>query len=524
MMLLFFSALAVFLMIMLPLGLAILLRRQRFVPWWLFCLGMVTFVGSQVYHIPLNNWLTDIGILGEVRADAPRFWQTAVILGLSAGLSESIARAIGYGLLHRWQKAQDWHASLMIGLGHGGIEAMLVGAVLLGASMTSLFALQSADASALDMSTEQFALLETQWQLLNGSPWLVLASVLERMIAITLHITLSVLVWCAVQQRAPLYFVVAVLYHALFDSVAVYAGQMIESIWVLEGIFILLALPSVVWLVSGWQKQERPFQPQRAILTDLILLKTATAHELFYQWRTRRILIICVVFLLFGLGSPLLAKFTPEIIRNLDGVEQFADLIADPSIDDAMAQYIKNITQFGFLLAIVLGMGMVAREKERGTVAMILSKPLPRWVFIMSKFFAQMLVYLLGFTIATLGAYYYTTILFEPFVLGAFLLGNLLLWLWLLTYSAVTILASTLAKSTGSSAGIALAGAIFLLIFGGLPVVGAVSPSGLVAWASQLGLPTIASTQANGGALVMSVVLIVVCLLTAVATFEVQEL
>ena len=39
--------------------------------------------------------------------------------------------------------------------------------------------------------------------------------------------------------------------------------------------------------------------------------------ELTEQWRTRRLLIVAAVLIVFGLGSPLLAKVTPEILRSV---------------------------------------------------------------------------------------------------------------------------------------------------------------------------------------------------------------
>jgi len=186
-----------------------------------------------------------------------------------------------------------------------------------------------------------------------------------------------------------------------------------------------------------------------------------------------------------------------------------------------MAQYIKNITQFGFILAIVIGMSAVAGEKERGTAAIILSKPLPRWAFLMSKFVAQTAVFAVAFLMAGLGAYYYTTLLFEPIPFLPFMVGNGLLFVWLLIFSAVTLLASTIARTTAVSAGIAFGGAMVLMLAGSIPKWGAIAPSGLVAWASTLGTGDIAP---NGGALAMAGVLIVVLGITAVAVFEKQEL
>ena len=51
-MILFTYFLSISLMIILPIVLAILLRRRFAVPWWLFCLGMLTFVSSQLLHFP----------------------------------------------------------------------------------------------------------------------------------------------------------------------------------------------------------------------------------------------------------------------------------------------------------------------------------------------------------------------------------------------------------------------------------------------------------------------------------------
>src|SRR5690606_3229906 len=116
---------------------------------------------------------------------------------------------------------------------------------------------------------------------------------------------------------------------------------------------------------------------------------------------------------------------------------------------DAIAQYIENLTQFGFIIALLLGMGAVAGEKEQGTASILLSKPLPRGIFVLSKFVAQASAYLLGFLLAALAAYYYTRLLFEPLAIGAFLFGNLLLWVWLLCYASVTLLGSVLGRTTG---------------------------------------------------------------------------
>ena len=99
--------------------------------------------------------------------------------------------------------------------------------------------------------------------------------------------------------------------------------------------------------------------------------------ELTEQGRTKRFLIVAAVLVLFGLTSPLLAKFTPELLKSIPNIPAgLAELIPAPSVADAVGQYIKNMSQFGILLAVLMSMGMVAQEKERGSAAMLLTHPI----------------------------------------------------------------------------------------------------------------------------------------------------
>jgi ABC-2 type transport system permease protein len=518
-------------MILLPLILAIAWRRRYMVPWWLFCTGMLTFVMSQLYHFPLNDWLTELGLIGQVAPGAPALLRTAAVLGLSAGFSESVARAIAYWVLFRRNgrshsdriSGQSWTDGVMLGLGHGGIEAMGLIAVVTAASISSLRALRGVDLATLDLSPAQLSALNMQLELLHSSPWLLFVPLVERAIAILLHVILSLLVWSAFRRRNPSYLLLAILYHALVDGTLIYVGQYVRNSWLLEGILATMLLPGLLW-IWRWVPRVGASTPRhvRTNIAQLRLFVAALRKELQQQWHTKRMLVVLSVFMLFGLGSPLIAKFTPELLRTIEGAEQFADLIPTPSAEDAMDQYVKNITQFGFIIALLLGMGAVAGEKERGMTAMILSKPMPRWSFVVSKFVAQALVYALGFLLAALGAHYYTLILFDGFNLSLFLVSNALLWVWLLVFAAITLLGSTIGQTTAAASGMALLGSVLLLLAGSLPKIGAFAPSGLVAWASQLGLG--GNVTANSGALVANIVIIVVSLITAVAVFETQEL
>lgn len=513
---------SILLMILLPILLAALFHRRYQAPWLLFGIGTLTFIGSQVVHLPLNELLYRWNILPKTFVDTEGIplWQVGLLLGLTAGLCEETARAAGFWLLKTFRKLDD---GVLMGIGHGGVESMIFGGVLTAATVSSLIPMIGSDLSSLNLTADQLSALTVQLDALSGAPLLAAASpLLERLLAMTLHVILSVMVLQAFRKRNAAYYVAAVVYHMLVDAGAVYLSVNVSNHWLVELAFAGIILPGVVWLALLWRAEAHPKHASQPFGVQWDLFLVSVRKELIQQWRTRRFLVVMAVFVLFGLTSPLVAKLVPDIIKNVAGAEQFADLIPTPSAVDAMAQYVKNITQFGFMLAVLLGMNAVAGEKEAGTAAMILSKPMPRWAFVLSKFTAQSLVYLSAYFVAGLGAYYYTIIIFGSLDALTFLGINLLLLLWLLTFVGASLLGSVIGSSIASAAGVGIGLAVAFLLAGNIPGYGQLFPGGLVAWASALGANM--PMPANGGALAASFVLIVLCLMWSVALFERQEI
>jgi ABC-2 type transport system permease protein len=248
---------------------------------------------------------------------------------------------------------------------------------------------------------------------------------------------------------------------------------------------------------------------------------TALHKEFLEQRRTRKFLIALVVLALFGMTSPLLAKMTPQLMTMVPGGEAFVGLIPEPTINDAVAQYIKNVTQFGILLALVFSMGAVAVEKDKGTAAMILSKPMPRGSFLLAKFSSLTLTFIIAVAVAGIAAYYYTYFLFGKLNLLNWLILNGLVILYLLVYVAITLLYSTLTRTQYVAIALSFGTMIFLGILGSLPGFGVNLPDSLISNASLLmsGYPV-----TNWTGLWVSLGIIIVSLTTAWMAFRKQEL
>lgn len=248
---------------------------------------------------------------------------------------------------------------------------------------------------------------------------------------------------------------------------------------------------------------------------------TALRKELMEQWRSYRLLIVGAVLIVFGMTSPLLAKLTPELVKLVPEGESLAALIPAPTAADAVAQYAKNMNQFGIVLALLVTMGAVAQEKDKGTAAMMLVKPMPRSVFLVAKFAALSLTFAVSIALAAIGSYTYTLILFGALSASAWLALNSLLLIYVLVFVALTLLCSTLMRSTVAAGGLAFGILIVLSILSALPSIGEVLPGQLTVWGTGLALGAdIAAWPALG----MSLALIVISLVAAWLAFERQEL
>jgi len=244
------------------------------------------------------------------------------------------------------------------------------------------------------------------------------------------------------------------------------------------------------------------------------------SKEIREQVRTYRLLILAATFVVFGFLSPLLAKVGPELMQRFDTGEMIIQM-PTPTTAFALAQYVKNLTQFGVLLVILLTMGAVAREKDKGTAAMILSKPVARSSFLMAKFVAISLSFLVSLALAAAAAYIYTVILFGSLDGVLFTKINLLLAFFLLVFIAITLLCSTLVTSQVAAGGLAFGVLIISTALGSLPRVGRYAPGAVIAWTNRLAA---GDSSDAWPAVTVSLAIVILSLLAAWPVFERQEL
>lgn len=250
------------LMIGMPIGLGVWLARKTKAPWLLFGIGAMTFIGSQVVHLPLNAGLTLL-FRAIWPSTQPQWWHipfNAIVLGLTAGLCEETARYVGY----RWlaKKARYWRDALMLGAGHGGIEAIFLGGYV-ALTFVNMMVLRQMDLATLGLTGDALAKAQRDVATFWSSPaYLVPLGAVERLFSLTVHVSLSVMVLQVFTRRNWGWLVAAIGYHLLIDAVAVFGSQSRWSSLAIEAVIGIFAIVSLAIILSLRPKGESLVPPE----------------------------------------------------------------------------------------------------------------------------------------------------------------------------------------------------------------------------------------------------------------------
>ncbi|MGN0641614.1 MAG: YhfC family intramembrane metalloprotease [Huintestinicola sp.] len=202
--------------------------KNKDIPVWIFFIGGAVFMLFALILEQISHYFMLPLVMGNTAA--------YVVYGtLAAGVFEETGRFLAFKTVMK--KRTDPKTAVMYGLGHGGWEAILLaGLSMVSAVVTALMT----NAMGFDAMVEYSAqgdpataeLVRAQIEAMAAlSTGAIFASVLERIIAMTFHTAISVIVFesAKVKGRSWL-FPVCILVHALLDvPAALYQRQAIPA-------------------------------------------------------------------------------------------------------------------------------------------------------------------------------------------------------------------------------------------------------------------------------------------------------
>ncbi|NLA27054.1 MAG: YhfC family intramembrane metalloprotease [Firmicutes bacterium] len=249
----FFS---LFASLILPIGLAIYFYRKYHFSLKAFFAGAAVFIITQLLiRIPLLAYLSSYSWFRTLM-EMNIFFSAVVIGGFTAALFEECGRYLGFRFILR--KELSWENGLSYGLGHGGIESIiLVGFGYINNIVISLM---------INSGTfEQFAAPRlgasaslVKLQLTSLPPSIFLAAGVERLLTLIIHIAFSLIVLYAVKQRRPFFLLLAILLHTALNAGAVYLQNWGVAFWFIE-LFIAIFAAAALCLVIKSKKDRNWF-------------------------------------------------------------------------------------------------------------------------------------------------------------------------------------------------------------------------------------------------------------------------
>lgn len=198
--------------------------------------------------------------------------------------------------------------------------------------------------------------------------------------------------------------------------------------------------------------------------------------EIMENYRTKKLLILIVVFLALGIMSPLFAKLTPEILKMVN-IDASAINLSNPTAYESFEQFFKNISQIGIIVLAIVYCGIVANDLNRGTLINILTKGVKRSSVILSKFLVVSIIWIIAYSLSFIVCYIYTCYYFDISIVSNVFISVFALCIFGLLLLSFIILGGVLFKNTMGSLLTAFVFYGLLLILGIFKSIDSYNPS-----------------------------------------------
>lgn len=174
----------------------------------------------------------------------------AIYGALAAGVFEEVGRFVMFKFLLK--NNREWKDGLGYGLGHAGIETLLVGAMSYLNALVMSLAINSGTINDLLKNQDATAIETIKNSLVNVTLLATSMGVFERIFAFIIQLALTFIVLYAIRERKNIYLLVAILIHALIDfAPALYQMKFITNLYLIEGIVFIFAVMGLIFIMKS---------------------------------------------------------------------------------------------------------------------------------------------------------------------------------------------------------------------------------------------------------------------------------
>lgn len=246
--------------------------------------------------------------------------------------------------------------------------------------------------------------------------------------------------------------------------------------------------------------------------------------EFTEQLRSGRLMILGLLFVLFGIMNPAIAKLTPWLLETLsDSLAESGMMVTDVKVSamDSWVQFYKNLP-LGLIAFILLESSIFTKEYTSGTLVLSLTKGLKRYKVVVSKTVVPTVLWTIGYWMCFGITYGYNAYFWDNSVAQNLIFSVVCWWLFGVMVIALMVLFSTVSSAnTGvllGTGGMVLA---FYLV-GLLPKCGKYLPTYLMDGNSLIyGLAEVKTYMPS---LMIAIAVSVICLAISIPIFNRKQL
>ena len=249
-----------------------------------------------------------------------------------------------------------------------------------------------------------------------------------------------------------------------------------------------------------------------------------TKKEVTEQIRSGKLMILTILFVLFGVMNPAVAKLTPWLLEIMsDSLAESGMTITGVTVTamDSWVQFFKNIPM-ALIAFVLIQSNIFTKEYGSGTLVLSLTKGLERFKVVISKTVVLVVLWTLGYWLCFGITYGYNAYFWDNSVAQNLILSAVCWWLLGVFVIALMVLFSTVSNAnTGVLVG---SGGIVLVMYllGLHPKVGKYLPTLLTDGNSLI--YGVSEAKAYVVAIVITAVVSLACFVVGVSVFNKKQL
>lgn len=240
--------------------------------------------------------------------------------------------------------------------------------------------------------------------------------------------------------------------------------------------------------------------------------------------RTGKLIILMLLFVLFGIMNPAIAKLTPWMMEMLSDAMAESGLLVTSIQVDAMTswtQFFKNIPM-ALIAYVLIFSDIFTKEYKSGTLLLVLTKGLTRYKVVLAKTVLLLSVWTFGYGLCFAITYGYNAYFWDNGIANNLFSSVAIWWLFgIWVICLIVLFSSLLQNNTGVS--LCIGGTVLLAyLLGILPKVQAYSPTMLMDSNSLL-----MGTEEIGAyikAIVVTAALCIVCVAVSIPVINKKQL